>query len=81
MTDPDFFDVALDLLKRHSGIVWDPRRVGGIAPRGPPCAGHDMRLTHNGRLLLVHVGIETLVLEVAIVVARNMGGDPVRLQL
>ena len=40
-----------------------------------------MRLTHNGRLLLVHVGIETLVLEVAIVVARNMGGDPVRLQL
>ena len=26
-------DVALDLLKRHSGIVWDPRRFRGIAPR------------------------------------------------
>jgi len=37
-------------------------------------------LTHNGPLFLVHVGIETLVLEVAVVVARNMGRDPVRLQ-
>ena len=25
------FDVALDLLKRHSGIVWDPGRFRGIA--------------------------------------------------
>jgi hypothetical protein len=25
-------DVALDLLKRHSGIVWDPGRFRGIAP-------------------------------------------------
>ena len=25
-----FFDVALDLLKRHSGIVWDPGRFRGI---------------------------------------------------
>ena len=38
-----FFDVALDLLKRHSGIVWDPGRFRGIAPRrgreevGEPC--------------------------------------------
>ena len=37
------FDVALDLLKRHSGIVWDPGRFRGIAPRrgreevGEPC--------------------------------------------
>ncbi len=28
-----FFDVALDLLKRHLGIVWDPGRFRGIAPR------------------------------------------------
>ena len=40
----DLFDVvALDLLKRHSGIVWDPGRFRGIAPRrereegGEPC--------------------------------------------
>ena len=26
-------DVALDLFKRHSGIVWDPGRFRGIAPR------------------------------------------------
>ena len=26
-------DVALDLLKRHSGIVWDLGRFRGIAPR------------------------------------------------
>ena len=38
-----FFDVALDLLKRYSGIVWDPGRFRGIAPRrgreevGEPC--------------------------------------------
>ena len=38
-----FFDVALDLLKRQSGIVWDPGRSRGIAPRrgreevGEPC--------------------------------------------
>ena len=38
-----FFDVALDLLKRHSGIVWDPGRFRGIAERrgreevGEPC--------------------------------------------
>ncbi len=25
--------VVLDLLKRHSGIVWDPGRFRGIAPR------------------------------------------------
>ena len=31
--DVFFFDVALDLLKRHSGIVWDPGRFRGIAPR------------------------------------------------
>ena len=24
------FDVALDLLKRHSGIVWDPGRFAGL---------------------------------------------------
>ena len=40
---PFFFDVAVDLLKRHSGIVWDPGRFRGIAPRrgreevGEPC--------------------------------------------
>ena len=27
------FDVALDLLKLHSGTVWDPGRFRGIAPR------------------------------------------------
>ena len=38
-----FFDVALDLLKRHSGIVWGPGWFRGIAPRrgreevGEPC--------------------------------------------
>ena len=38
-----FFYVALDSLKRHSGIVWDPGRFRGIAPRrgrkevGEPC--------------------------------------------
>jgi len=28
-----YCDVALDLLKRHSGMVWDPGRFRGIAPR------------------------------------------------
>jgi len=27
------FDVALDILMRHSGIVWDLGRFRGIAPR------------------------------------------------
>jgi len=44
-------DVALDLLKRHSGIVWDPGRFRGIAPRrgreevGEPCGRTHLGLT------------------------------------
>jgi hypothetical protein len=30
----DFCDVALDLLKRHSGIVWDPGRFAGLLRGG-----------------------------------------------
>jgi len=43
------FDVALDLLKRHSGIVWDPGRFAGLLrcwdvrrlgnPAGAPALG------------------------------------------
>jgi hypothetical protein len=29
-----FFDVALCLLKRHSGIVWDPGRFAGLLHGG-----------------------------------------------
>ena len=27
------FDIALDLLNRHSGIVWDPGQFRAVAPR------------------------------------------------
>ena len=46
-----WLDVALDLLKRHSGMVWDPGRFRGIAPRRgcediwEPC-GRTLRRPH-----------------------------------
>jgi len=33
------FDVALDLLKRHSGIVWDPGRFAGLLRGGDDDCG------------------------------------------
>ncbi len=50
-------DVASDFLKRHSGIVWEPGAVRGVAPRrgreeiGEPCGRtltrHEVKFDHS----------------------------------